>query len=71
MPLWVQVRLHKVRSLKTLCVMSACLSLGLVASIVGPTLLDLRQQVQTTITTIAYVLTCRAGGHAIGSVVSE
>ena len=71
MVFWVEARQHPVRALKTLCLLSGYMALGLASGLVGPTLLDLRQQVQTGLSTISYVLTSRAGGHAIGSVISE
>ena len=66
-----QIRLHKVRALKTLGLLSCYMNLSMVGGIVGPALLDLRQQVQTDITTISFALTARAAGHAIGSLISK
>ena len=54
MKVWVEARTHPVRSLKTFCLLLCYFSLGLVISIVGPTLLDLRRQVSTDLTTISY-----------------
>ena len=51
--------------------MSCYLALGLSLGIVGPTLLDLRQQAQSSITEISYCLTSRAAGYALGSLASE
>lgn len=59
----------KVRSLKTLCLVTGYAALGLATGTVGPTLLDLRQQTSTDLTTISFVPTLRSAGHAIGSII--
>lgn len=71
MALWTQITEHKVRSLKTLVLMTCFIGLGVSSGIVGPTLLDLRQQVRTSMTTISMILTARSGGHAFGSILSK
>lgn len=71
MPFWIEIRNHRVRFVKTLALYSCYLSIGLSLGIVGPTLLDLRQQVQTGLQQISFALTARAGGYAIGSLASK
>lgn len=66
-----EIRKHQIRFLKHVGVMSCYLGLGLSLGIVGPTLLDLRQQVQGSITQISFCLTSRAAGYALGSLASE
>ena len=39
--------------------------------IVGPSLLDLRQQIDTSLTAISFTLTSRSAGYVIGSGMSE
>lgn len=68
---WTQIKEHKIRFLKTCVLLIGYLAQGLFSGVVGPTLLDLRQQVSASLTTIAYALTARAGGHAIGCLISE
>ena len=71
MQFWIEARSHPVRTLKTACLFAAYATIGLATGTVGPTLLDLRQQVQTDLRTIATVVTARTGGHAVGSVASK
>ena len=71
MAVWSQIKEHKVRFLKTSVMLTMFMGMGMACGIIGPTLLDLRQQVQASITTISYALTARAGGHAIGSMISK
>lgn len=67
----IEIKEHKVRFVKTIVLQLMLMGMGILSGIVGPTLLDLRQQVQTDLKTISYVLTARAGGHGIGSIISE
>lgn len=62
---------NKTRFLKTLALWSGYLALGMSVGIKGPTLLDLREQVSTSLTGISFALTARAGGYVIGSVLSK
>lgn len=66
-----EIQSHKVRFLKHLTVMSVYMGLGFSLGIPGPTLLDLRQQVGSSLTGISYCLTSRAAGYAIGCMASE
>ena len=66
-----QIRLHRSRFAKTIGLLSCYMALSMLGGTIGPSLLDLRQQVDTDITTISFALTARAGGHAIGSLISE
>ena len=70
MPFWIEISRHRIRFVKTLALYSCYLSLGFSLGIVGPTLLDLRQQVQSGIQQISFALTARAGGYALGSLTS-
>ena len=71
MPFWVEIQTHRDRAIKTLVLMSCWLALGLSLGIVGPTLLDLQEQVQVDTTKIAFALSSRSGGYAIGCFCSE
>lgn len=71
MSFWIQIKDHKVRFLKTLVLLTGYFGLGLLSAIVGPTLLDLRHQVQSSLTEVSFALTARAGGHALGSLMSK
>lgn len=66
-----EVKRHKVRGVKTLVQLLAYGMLGMSVGVMGPTLLDLRQQVQTSLTSISLIMTARAGGHVCGSLLSE
>lgn len=68
---WSQIPDHGMSFLKSCCAYSAHLVVGLMAAIIGPTLLDLRLQVNSDLTTVASVVTFRAVGHAVGSLMSE
>lgn len=68
---WDQMLQHKIRFLKTTVLIASYVGLGLFSGVVGPTLLDLRQQVSASFATISYVPTARGAGHAIGCLVSE
>lgn len=71
MRFWSQIQDHPIRFLKTTGLWLCFLSLGMSLAIVGPTLLDLRQQVCCNLTDISYTLAARAGGQAVGSFISE
>lgn len=63
-----QIRTYKGRAWKTACLLSGMLYMGLASGIVGPTLLDLKIQVQEGLNHIAFALTARALGQASGCV---
>lgn len=71
MRFWTEIKDHPIRFLKTAGLWSCFVSLGMSLAIVGPTLLDLRHQVSTSIKEVSFALAARAGGQAIGSLVSE
>ena len=71
MAFWVEVRRHRIRSLKTAVMLSCWLALGMSLGVVGPTLLDLQELVQTDTGSIAFALTARSGGYALGSFLSR
>jgi FHS family Na+ dependent glucose MFS transporter 1 len=71
MKVFDQIKWHKVRFLKTVVLLSWYMAFGTLGGIIGPTLLDLRQQVQTSLTMVSYCLTARAAGNAIGAVISK
>ena len=66
---WVQS--HRSQVIQTLAVCSGFLALGVSQGIRGPTLLDLGIQVQEPLSAVSLILTARAVGHLIGSLVSE
>lgn len=71
MRLWQEVKDHPIRFLKTTGLWSCFICLGMNLAIVGPTLLDLRQQVGSSIKEVSYGLAARAGGQAAGSLISK
>ena len=71
MPFLTEIRTHKIRSLKTAALLSCWLALGMSLGVVGPTLLDLQELTQVKYSSVAYALTARAGGYAVGSFASE
>lgn len=58
-----------VRMIKTIAQFSSFLTVGMSLMIVGPTLLDMREQVDTSLTLISFTLTSRSVGYVIGSVI--
>lgn len=62
-----QIRVHRLRFVKTLAICLSFMGIGLCNGIVGPTLLDLQLAAGTTLDKIALVLPGRSGGYAIGS----
>lgn len=60
----------RIKLVKTAALCYAFLVLGISATIVGPTLLDLKQQLSASLTTVSYIVTVRAVGFASGSVFS-
>lgn len=66
-----QIRAHKLRFIKTLCIYVAEIVVGLCSGVVGPTLLDLQLAADTDLDQITYTLPARAGGYAFGSFISK
>ena len=58
---------HPVRAWKTLALFTVYGMCGMSVGVMGPSLLDLRQQVQTSISNAALIMTARAAGHVCGS----
>lgn len=71
MSLLQELRTERIRCLKTVVLLMCWLSLGMSLGVVGPTLLDLQQQVHVTTDAISFALSARAGGYAMGSFLSE
>lgn len=71
MSLWQEMQGQRIRSLKTVCLLFGWLCLGLCAGVVGPTLLDLRQQTQEQTDRISYALSARSAGVVVGSLIGE
>lgn len=71
MPFWVEIKTHKDRTIKFCVLLSCWLALGMSLGIVGPTLLDLQELVEVDESRIAFALSSRSGGYAIGSFLSE
>ena len=63
------MRTHKTRVVKSISLWIGYMAVGMSLAMVGPTLLDLQQQVQTGITNISFVLTARAAGFVAGSLI--
>jgi hypothetical protein len=66
-----QIREESSRTITTVLVMPVMFSFGLYLAMPGPTILDLQQQTQTTLTQISLILTARSAGGGIGSLISE
>jgi len=62
-----QIRLHPVNFLKTIALFTSIFATAMTFTIIGPTLLDLKTQVNREINEISYVITARSGGYALGS----
>lgn len=62
---------RRARLLETMVILLCELSLGMVNGIIGPSLLDLVDQVHTDLETIPYIVTARAVGHVTGCLVCE
>lgn len=69
--MWALIRKHKERSLKTACLLLACLMHGLQVGATGPALLDLGQQVHSDLTAVSFMLTAETAGYVTGAIVSE
>ena len=71
MPAFVSsIRSHPLRFIKTCALYTSFIAVGFSLGVVGPTLLDLRTQVQEDIKQVSISLSTRAGGYALGSVVT-
>ena len=66
-----EIKQHKARVLKTVAQYTVYMTLGMSVGVIGPTLLDLKEQVNTDLKTISLIMTSRAAGHVIGSLVSK
>jgi hypothetical protein len=66
-----QIRKYPHRFLETGALFTSFIGLGFSLGVVGPTLLDLQTQVQRELSEVAYALPARAGGYALGSLISE
>jgi len=64
-----QIRKYPLRFFKTCALYTSFITLGFSLGIVGPTLLDIRTQVQRGLSEVATALPARAGGYAVGSFV--
>jgi sugar phosphate permease len=60
---------HKVRVTLSIVMLLCELSLGVLNSIIGPSLIDLQQQVKADPITISTLVTGRAAGHLVGVIV--
>ena len=58
---------HRVRYIKTACLMLCCIQVGLNMGVVGPTLIDLMIQTDAELTKAALIMPFRSGGYAIGA----
>ena len=60
---------HRVRYIKTACLMLCWVQVGLNMGVVGPTLIDLMIQTDADLTMAALIMPFRSGGYAIGAFV--
>ena len=71
MRVWNDIKTHPDRFLKTLTLYTSTLTAAILNAIVGPCLLDLRQQVKTDVRTVSFSLTAGGFGHVIGALAGE
>jgi len=57
------------KSVKTLAIYSALISMGMGYGVIGPTLLDLKTQVLSDLNQVSFILPARSGGYALGSII--
>lgn len=67
MQAWQQIKEHKVRFILTCSLYYSLFLLGLIFAIPGPSLIDLSIQVDVELGSVAYILTARSAGHAVGT----
>lgn len=66
-----QIRLHRIRFLKTVCLMLGAMMHGMHAGSTGPSLHDLTHQVQDDLSKVTLVTTTESMGYLVGSFASE
>lgn len=66
-----EVRLHPKRGLKFAALMPSLVAGGMSMAIIGPTLLDLQDQVSCTTSQVALIFTARAAGSIVGCFICE
>ena len=64
-----QIRAQQVGFLKTVCLYCCMFGIGVSFGVTGPTLLDLKTQLDLDLTDVATSLPARAGGYALGSLI--
>jgi hypothetical protein len=64
-----EIASHKYRTWKTICMSLVFVSLGLVNSSVGPTMLDLQLMVRTTLEQITLIIPMKSAGNMFGAVI--
>ena len=69
--MWANALQDKERTAKTACLLLACLMHGLQAGSTGPALLDLGQQVNSSLTDVSFIMTSETIGYVIGTIASE
>lgn len=67
MAFFTELRLHKVRGFKIALIWLCIFMYGLGQGMYGPTLTNLKVQVETEFSNVAYILPCRSVGIIIGS----
>lgn len=68
--MYSEIKKHPTRFINTLGLFIVFISHGLLLGLMGPTMLDLQISCNTEESKVAYILTGRAGGYAIGGFVS-
>ena len=62
-----EVRQHPIRGIKTLCLVLLFFYCGLGIAIVGPTLINIQDRTNATLTEASYGLSFRSAGAGVGS----
>ena len=66
-----EIRLHHVRTVKTLAMYTCFMAFGLSTGLIGPSLLDLGILTDCSIEKVSYILPARSAGSVVGSIIGE
>jgi hypothetical protein len=66
-----EIRLHKIRTIKTIAMYASFMAYGLSTGLIGPSLLDLGLMTNCNIDEVSYILPGRSAGSVIGSVIGK
>lgn len=66
-----ELRLHRVRALKTFSMYTVFISYGLTSGVIGPAMLDFGIMTNSTIGEVSYILPGRSAGGILGAAISK